>query len=138
MTWIDKMQEWGGANVLFLSEDGEVVKFIVVDEPQLLESKFKGKTQERIGCPIVTEEGFTLFVMGKRLARRLSKHEGKFNDVAFIIIRHGVAGDIDSTYELSMLNEPELTTKLFGIANKEYTPQLLEEAIIEVQDIMQN
>lgn len=138
MSWTEKMKTWGGANVLFLSEDGECVKFIVVDEPHLLASKYKGKMQERIGCPIVTEEGFTLFVMGKRLARRLSKHETDFSSEAFILIRHGVAGDIDSTYELSILNEPELADKLFAIAKKEYKPSMLEEAILEVHDIMDN
>lgn len=138
MSWMDKMKAWGGANVLFLSEDGECVRFIVVDEPQLLQSKYKGKSQERIGCPIVTEEGFTLFVIGKRLARRLSKHEADFNSEAFLLIRHGMSGDIDSTYELSILNETELTAKLFKIAKKEYKPAMLKEAIAEVQDIMNN
>jgi len=132
------MKEWGGANVLFLSEDGEYVKFVVVGEPVLLESKFKGKPQDRIGCPIVTEEGFVLFVIGKRLARRLSKHEGIFTTDAFIIIRHGVAGDIDSTYELSVLNEPELTEKLIHIAATDFNESMIHEAYNEVLDIMNN
>jgi len=138
MSWTEKMKEWGGANVLFLSEDGEYVKFVVVGEPVLLESKFKGKPQDRIGCPIVTEEGFVLFVIGKRLARRLSKHEGIFTTDAFIIIRHGVAGDIDSTYELSVLNEPELTEKLIHIAATDFNESMIHEAYNEVLDIMNN
>ena len=138
MSWTEKMKDWGGANVLFLSEDGECVKFIVVGEPILLKSTFKKKEQQRIGCPIITDEGFTLFVTGKRLARRLSKHEGIFDTDGFIAIRHGIAGDIDSTYELSVLNEPDLVEKLFAIRNKDFNVAMIDEAVEEVKEIMNN
>ena len=75
MSWKEKMKEWGGGDLAFLSEDGEVITFAVVGEPVLLEGKFKGKPSEKIGCPIVTRDGFTLFIAGKRLARKLSKYE---------------------------------------------------------------
>ena len=138
MSWTEKMKEWGGANVLFLSEDGECVKFIVVGEPVLINSKFKGKLQQRIGCPVIMDEGFTLFVTGKRLARRISKHEGIFGTDGFIAIRHGIAGDIDSTYELSVLNEPELVEKLFAIRETDFNLAMIDEAVEEVKEIMDN
>ena len=34
--WKEKMKDWGGGDLTFLSSDGEVIMFVVVDEPQLL------------------------------------------------------------------------------------------------------
>lgn len=136
MSWSEKMKEWGGADLLFLSEDGEFVEFIVVDEPILLESRYKGKVQERIGCPIVTGEGYVLFIIGKRLARRLSKHEGIMSTNSFIVARHGVSGDIDSKYELRISTDLEKTEQLFEIATKEFKPEMIVESIKQAIEVM--
>lgn len=136
MTWTEKMKEWGGANVTFLSEDGEVINFVVVGEPVLLESKFKGNIQERIAAPIVTLEGFTLYIMGKRLARRLSKHEEQFGDTAFTVIRHGEAGDIDSTYELRICDIKDLTDALFEYRDMDFNESMIDEALEDAREIL--
>lgn len=136
MGWRDKMKEWGAGDFSFLSSDGECIIFVVVDEPVLLTSKFKGKEQKRIGCPVVTDEGFTLFVTGKRVGRKLSKFEDRFKTAAFMVTRHGVEGDIHATYDIGVLDNPEKTTQLFAIAKKEYKPALLKDAIADVQELM--
>lgn len=138
MTWRDKMKEWGAGDFGFLSSDGECIIFVVVDEPVLLTGKFKGKEQERIGCPVVTDEGFQLFVTGKRVARKLSKFEDGFKDRAFMVTRHGESGDIHATYDINILDNPEKTKQLFAIAKKEYKPALLKDAIVDVQEVMSN
>jgi len=99
MSWSEKMKEFGGGDLAFLSEDGEVIVFVVCADPVLLEGKFKGKPSEKIGCPVITEDGFVLFVAGKRLARKLSKHEAEFDANAFMAIRHGEQKDITSSYD---------------------------------------
>ena len=134
--WKEKMKDWGGGDLTFLSSDGEVIQFVVVDEPQLLSGKFKGNPQERIGCPVVTDEGFVLFVTGKRVARKLSKFEDKFKDTAFMVVRQGEAGDINCTYEVSILDNEAKTTQLFVIAKKEYKPALLKQAIKDAKEVM--
>ena len=136
MTWKDKMKEWGGGDLTFLSSDGEVLIFVVVDMPQLLVGKFKGKEQERIGCPVVTDEGFLLFITGKRTARKLSKFESRFADSAFMVVRHGEAGDINCTYEVSVLDDKAKTEQLFAIAKREYKPALLKQAIEDAKEVM--
>jgi len=136
--WKDKMKEWGGGDLTFLSSDGEVIMFVVVDEPQLLKGKFKGNPQERIGCPVVTDEGFVLFITGKRTARKLSKFEDRFKDSAFMVIRHGEAGDINATYEVSILDNEQKTANLFAIAKKEYKPPLLKQALKDAKEVMTN
>ena len=134
--WKDKMKEWGGGDLTFLSSDGEVIMFVVVDEPQLLKGKFKGKSQERIGCPVVTDEGFVLFITGKRVARKLSKFEERFKDTAFMVVRHGESGDINASYEVSILDNEAKTDQLFAIAKKEYKPVLLKQAIKDAKEVM--
>jgi len=136
MAWKDRMKEWGGGDLTFLSSDGEVIVFVVVDEPQMLEGKYKGNAQQRIGCPVVTDEGFVLFVTGKRVARKLSKFEDKFKEVAFMIVRHGEAGDIDSKYDVSVLDNEAKTKQLFALAKKEYKPALLKQAVLDAIDVM--
>lgn len=136
MAWKDKMKEWGGGDLTFLSSDGEVITFVVVDEPVLLEGKFKGKPQERIGCPVVTDEGFVLFVTGKRTARKLSKFEDKFKKCAFMIVRHGDSGDINSQYDVSILDNEVKTTQLFDLAAKEYKKPMLKQAIEDAKEVM--
>lgn len=136
MSWKDKMKEWGGGAVTFLSSDGECLVFVVVDEPILLTGKFKGKEQERIACPIVTDEGFVLFITGKRVARKLSKFEDRFKDNGFVVIRHGESGDINATYDVSICQHPEKVMQLRKIAEKEYKPKMLREALEDAMEIM--
>jgi len=136
MSWKDKMKEFGGGDLAFLSVDGEAIIFVVVGDPVLLTGKYKGKVSEKIGCPIVSEDGFMLFVAGKRLARKLSKYEAKFKTAAFMAVRHGEQGNIDSTYAVSILDDPELTKKLFEIKTTDFTPKMIDEAVLAAQDVM--
>ena len=136
--WKEKMKDWGGGDLTFLSSDGEVIMFVVVDEPQLLKGKFKGNPQERIGCPVVTDEGFVLFITGKRVARKLSKFEDRFKDTAFMVVRHGESGDINATYEVGILDNDAKTTQLLAIAKKEYKPPMLKQAIKDAKEVMAN
>lgn len=129
MSWREKMDEWGGGEICFLSEDGECITFIVVGEPVLIEGKFKGNTTERIGCPVITQEGFSLLIIGKRLARRLSKHESQFETSAFMIVRHGEHDDIKTKYELTILPDLELTQKLLDYKKTDFEVAAVEEAV---------
>jgi len=75
-TWGGKMKEFGGGNFTFLSTDGETLIFIVVGLPVLMEGTYKGKSQERVGCPIVTDEGFQyLYVVNVLHVCYLSKRK---------------------------------------------------------------
>lgn len=136
MSWTEKMKEFGGGDLAFLSEDGEVITFVVVGEPVLLEGKFKGRPSEKIGCPIVTEDGFVLFVAGKRLSRKLAKHEDAFRECAFEAIRHGEQNDITASYELKVLDNPELTRKLFETADRDFNPDMIDEAVQAALSVM--
>ncbi|GAI39410.1 unnamed protein product, partial [marine sediment metagenome] len=97
---------------------------------------YKGNPQERIGCPVVTDEGFVLFITGKRTARKLSKFEDRFKDAALMVVRHGEAGDINATYDVSILDNEAKTEQLFAIAKKEYKPALLKQAIKDAKEVM--
>ncbi len=136
MSWTEKMKEFGGGDLAFLSEDGEVIRFIVVGEPVLLEGKFKGKPTEKIGCPIITEDGFCLFVSGKRLARKLSKHESDFDNAAFMAIRHGAQNDISSTYDLKVLDNDVLAAKLFDLKQTDFNLNMIKEAVESALTVM--
>ena len=136
MSWKDKMKEWGGGDITFLSSDGECIIFVVVDEPVLLKGKFKGSEQDRIGCPVVTDEGFLLFITGKRVARKLSKFESFFKDTAFIITRHGESGDINAKYDVRVMDDKAKTEHLLGLAKKEYKPAMLKQAIVDATEVM--
>ena len=138
MSWKDKMKAWGGGDISFLSSDGECIMFVVVAEPVLLEGKYKGNPSQRIGCPVVTDEGFVLFITGKRAARKLCKFEDKFKDSAFIMVRHGAEGDIHSTVEVKLLDDDVKAKHLFGIAKKEYKPELLKQAVKDAEEVMQS
>lgn len=136
MSWKEKMREFGGGDLAFLSEDGEVIIFVVVGEPALLKGKFKGNPSEKIGCPIVTEDGFALFVAGKRLARKIAKHEAVFDTHAFAAIRHGGQNDITATYELRVLEDKGLTAKLLDfVKDRDFTVEI-EEAVASAEAVM--
>jgi len=136
MTWKDKLKEWGGGDITFLSSDGEVILFVVCDEPVLLIGKYKGKEQERIGCPVMTDEGFLLFITGKRVARKLSKFEALFKTKAFMVVRHGESGDIDAKYDVSVVDDTKKTKQLFELAEKEYKPAMLKQAVEDAHEVM--
>ena len=136
MSWKEKMKDWGGGDIAFLSEDGEAVTFIVVGEPILLEGKYKGKVSEKIGCPCVTADGYTLFVMGKRLARKISKYEDKFDDVAFTAIRHGEANDIACTYEIKLIDDLELLSDLQARYNEDEVATQIEDSVKAALEVM--
>lgn len=136
MSWKDKMKEWGSGDIMFLTEDDESLIFVVVDEPVLLMSSFKGQPQERIGCPIVTEDGFSLFIAGKRLARKLSKFEKLFKTAAFVVTRHGVTGDQNAKYPVEVLKDEKTTKTLLALAKTEYKPELLKQAIKDAETVL--
>jgi len=136
MSWKDKMKEFGGGDLAFLSEDGEVLNFVVVGEPVLLQGKYKGQPTQKIGCPIVTEDGFALLVAGKRLARKIAKYESQFDVVALQATRHGEQGDIDATYPLKVLDDVDLTSKLMTLRRTDFTPDMIDDAIKAAQDVM--
>lgn len=138
MSWHEKMKEFGGGNFTFLSTDGEALTFIVVGEPVLLKSTFKNKEQARIGCPVVTEDGYVLFICGKRLARKLTKHEVLFSTSAIMVIRHGIEGDVDTRYDVHVLPEPETYAQLLAIKDRDFKPEMIQESIDEAVDVLNN
>lgn len=136
MSWKEKVKDFGGGDLAFLSMDGEVICFVVVGEPILLQGRYKGKPSEKIGAPIVTTDGFQLFIMGKRLFRQLAKCEEQFPIAAFMAIRHGEQGDIESTYELKVLDDVDLTKQLLNeIAGRDYANDI-DEAINAAKQVM--
>ncbi|KKM22949.1 hypothetical protein LCGC14_1620160 [marine sediment metagenome] len=138
MTWAKKMQEFGGGNFTFLSVDGEVLIFIVVGEPQLLKSTYKGKTNERIGCPIVTDEGYMLFICGKRLARKISKLESSFETKAIMAVRHGTEGDVNAKYEVSAVPEKATFERLQAIKKKDFKKVMIAESVADSAEVLNN
>ena len=138
MTWAKKMQEFGGGLFTFLSVDGECLIFIVVGEPQLLKSSYKGKVNERIGCPIVTDEGYMLFICGKRLARKISKLEKDFESKAIMAVRHGVEGDVNAKYEVSALPEKATFERLLAIKKKDFKKAMIQESVDDSAEVLNN
>lgn len=136
MSWKEKMDDWGGGEVSFLSEDGEAMVFIVVAEPVLLTGKFKGRVSERIGCPVINSEGYSLLIVGKRLARRIARYEGQFDDRALMVVRHGEHNDIETTYELSICKDEDITKRLFDWKTNDFEKDSIEESIEAAQSII--
>lgn len=136
-TWSSRMKEYGGGNFTFLSTDGETLTFIVVGLPVLMKSVYKGKEQQRIGCPVVTEDGFQLLICGKRLARKISKKEKLFASKAFMVMREGVEGDVNAKYLLSEIAEEETFKQLCLIKDEDFTPDMIEDAVKEASTVLQ-
>jgi len=127
MGWKEKMKEFGGADVGFLSEDGELISFVVVGEPVLIEGKYQKQDTKRIGVPCVTIEGFQLLIVGMRVGRRLSKHESVIYKQAFDLVRHGEPGDTHATYELTHCQDADLEKKLLEAAKaQDYDLEIIE------------
>jgi len=136
-TWGGKMKEFGGGNFTFLSTDGETLIFIVVGLPELMQGLYKNKPQERIGCPIVTDEGFQLLVCGKRLARMLSKQEKIFKTHAIMVTRVGIEGDVNAKYPVRVIPEQETFDRLKAIAAEDFTPDMIQDAVEAATKVLQ-
>lgn len=136
MTWRERMKEFGGGNFTFLSTDGEAIMFIVVGEPVLMKSVYKSKEQERIGCPVVTEDGYVLFICGKRVARKLSKLEPLFTTSALMVVRHGIEGDVEAKYEVKALPEPETFARLVKVRDADFKQEMIQESIDEAVQVL--
>jgi len=138
MTWATKMKEFGGGNFTFLSVDGEVLIFIIVGEPQLLKSTYKNKTNERIGCPVVTDDGYMLFICGKRLARKISKLEKKFDTHAIMCVRHGLEGDVNAKYDVTAVPEKATVERLQAIKKKDFKKDMIAESVADSAEVLNN
>jgi hypothetical protein len=136
MSWKEKAKEFGSANLLFLSADGASVNFIVADDPVLMAGTYNKKAQERIGCPVVTSEGFQLFIVGKRCFRKIASLEDKFKDNVINVTRHGVEGDTDTTYEVTALSDAAMYKTLVALRAKTFTKEALAEAIADSKDVI--
>jgi len=138
MRWAEKMKEFGGGNFTFLSVDGEVLIFIVVGEPQLLIGHFKGKENQRIGCPIVTDEGYMLFICGKRLARKISKLEKQFDTKAIMAVRHGGEGDVNAKYDVTAVPEKATFERLLAIKKADFKKPMIAESVADSAEVLNN
>lgn len=135
MSFKEKMKQFGGAALSFLTEDGECLEFMVAGDPELIEGKYKGKDTARIGIPIFTTEGFSLLVIGKRVARRLAKYEKQFPTVVFLLIRHGESRSTDTIYELSTIADKERVAKFIEVAKVGIDKDELTEAIASAREV---
>lgn len=136
MTWKEKIEEFGGSDATFLTEDGETITFVICADPVLFISKYKGQENNRIGFPIVSMEGFSILVIGKRVVRRLGKHEKEFETTAFEVTRNGEPNSQDTTYDVRACKDPELTARLFELKAVEYVSKELPDAIKAVEEIL--
>ena len=136
MSWKEQVKEWGPASLQFLSSDGSSLSFIVVGDPILLEGTYMKKVQKRMGCPIVTEEGFFLFVGGLRIARKLATLEEKFLTHIITVTRHGGEGDVNTTYDVAASPDKDRVKALWTLAKTVFTKEALDEAIAEAVDIV--
>jgi len=136
-SWGGRMKEWGGGDFCFLSSDGEALTFIVVGLPVQMESIYKKKKQLRIGCPVVTDTGYQLFVCGTRVARKLSKFEGQFETSAFMVVRHGAEGDVNAKYDVKALPEKETYSALMLIKEQDFKPEMIAESVAAATKVMQ-
>lgn len=136
-SWGGRMKDWGGGDFTFLSSDGEALIFIVVGLPVQMESIYKGRPQKRIGCPVVTDTGYQLFICGTRVARKLSKFEKSFDTSAIIIVRHGAEGDVNATYDVKLLPEKETYSTLMKIKEKDFKAEMIAESIEAAKEVMQ-
>ncbi|KKL61777.1 hypothetical protein LCGC14_2191920 [marine sediment metagenome] len=137
-SWGGRMKEWGGGDFTFLSSDGEAITFIVVGLPQQLESMYKGKKQKRIGCPVVTDTGYQLFICGTRVARKLSKFEKQFETTAFMVVRHGAEGDVNCKYDVKPLPEKETYSALMKIKEQDFKHEMIAESVLASTEVMQS
>ncbi len=137
-SWGGRMKEWGGGDFTFLSSDGEAITFIVVGLPQQLESMYKGKKQKRIGCPVVTDTGYQLFICGTRVARKLSKFEKRFETTAFMVVRHGAEGDVNCKYDVKPLPEKETYSALMKIKEQDFKHEMIAESVLASTEVMQS
>jgi len=135
MGWQDKMKQWGGGDVSFLSEDGECITFCVIADPVLIKGTFQKQETQRIGAPVVTADGFTLLTIGKRVARRLAKYEKHFKEWAFDLIRHGEPGDTRSKYELKRCDFPDIEKACLAKAKAGVPQEDIDEAIKAASEI---
>ena len=127
--WRDTMKQVGGGDFTFLSEDGERLRFIIVAGPVVLKTKFKGVEQTRIGVPCITLDGFALFITGKRVARRLSKHEDSFDRFIFEVTRHGKEDESTTSYTIDALEDPIEYKQLADRVVLSDIPSLVKEAV---------
>ncbi len=136
MSWKEKMKEMGPATLLFLSTDGASANFIVVADPIRLEGTYLKKPQVRVGCPVVTSEGFMLFICGKRTGRKLASIEEQFKTHVINVTRHGVEGDTDANYEVTALEDSATFKALKTLAAKVNIKEALAEAIKDAAEVM--
>jgi len=136
-SWSGRMKEWGGGDFTFLSDDGETLTLLVCGLPELMKSNFKGKEGVRIGCPCITENGYQLFVCGKRVGRKLAKAEKYFETNAIMVVRHGIPGDTDAKYSVKVLPEKETFDVLVRIKEADFSPDMIPESIKAALEVMQ-
>ena len=137
MSWKDVVKEVGGADVFFLTEDGESITFVICGDPVPMKGKYQKQETLRLGVPIVSTDGFGIFIIGKRVFRRLAKYEKDFTKVAFVVVRNGAPGDQNATYDLAVCGDGQLTKDLFTRATTEFVLADLPEAMAAAKEIIE-
>lgn len=136
MSWKDSLKDIGGGDITFLSSDGAFIEFVVVDEPIIFNCTYQKQEQQKVGWPVMTADGFTLLIVGKRVARKMIPFEKFSKTKAFSLIRHGAEGDVNATYKLTVLENAEPAKSLFAAAKTDYNKQQLVDAVAAAKECM--
>ncbi|GAI80912.1 unnamed protein product, partial [marine sediment metagenome] len=73
---------------------------------------------------------------GKRLARKLAKHEKEFSTNAIMVRREGAEGDVNAKYPITILPEKETFEALCKIRDEDYEPDMLAEAVKDATEVL--
>lgn len=136
MNWKESLKDLGGGDITFLSGDGAMIEFVVVADPIIFDTMYQKVEQQKVGWPVMTADGFTLLIVGKRVARKMIPMEKFAKTNAFSLVRHGAEGDTNATYRLTKLENAEPALTLFAKAKAEYNKDLLTEAIQAAKECM--
>jgi len=105
MGWNDAEKYLASWQFLQLQDDGDSATAIILAEPEVRESHFRGQKRVQFNIPLLTEAGIVVWSMNKTTAKEVRRRWDELCGSAIRITRHGARQDTSTRYEIELLQD---------------------------------
>jgi hypothetical protein len=128
MSFDDCDRDFGSGMWVRLREDGESIVLVLVGEPVMRISEYRGRERRQAVFPVVVSEGLRVLSVGVTLYQHVKANWEKLIGKPHKLTRFGAAGDLGTTYTLTAVRGQQRLMRLAGEVTSAEVEEILAGA----------
>ncbi len=98
--WAEADRAAGPEAILSFDTDGDSHRVMVLSEPEVVDSSFRGQTRERIRFVVYSAGKICYLYIGKVTYKKVRPFREELEEKALIVTRAGAKGDTNTSYSV--------------------------------------